>query len=566
MTTNPAHNANAAALFEGLLEDYADDATVTALSFISDKTGETHHRSYAQLKQDVRQLADVFAQQQISCVALLADNGYAWIVADLACLHAGVRCVPLPLFFSDEQLLHAVSVCQPDALLKDAHTATVSSVLDPLFGLSLGNARDGSEGQTLEFNDGHARIATLQLYQASSTMPTDAVPDTTQKITFTSGSTGDPKGVCLSVAQQFNVAQSLVERIGLSQPRHLCVLPLSTLLENVAGVYAPLLCRGTVLTPSLASVGFEGSRLVAPQAFLQALHQYQPHTLILIPQLLQLLLGACAQGWQPPASLRFIAVGGGTVSPLLLQQAHALGLPVFEGYGLSECASVVALNSPKRMENSPEMQRLDASGKPLAHVHVAIEDGEIIVQGNTFLGYAGMPETWGQDRVATGDLGALTEDGFVQIFGRRKNVLVSSFGRNISPEWVEAELISCGMLREVVVFGDARPYCIALLTPLMPIHSEAQKNALTQAIHSINQRLPDYARIQAWAVLPQPLSEADGLLTANGRPKRDQIQTVYQPLIHALYGDGDTEHALTNIPHYFYCLQSNEPANEGCTP
>ena len=121
---------------------------------------------------------------------------------------------------------------------------------------------------------------------------------------------------------------------------------LSTLLENIAGVYTPLLANGCIITPSLMDLGMHGSSTLNVGKLLTRLTGYQPNSLILVPELLLALVQACEKGWQPPQSLMFVAVGGGKVSPTLLQNVREHGLPVYEGYGLSECSSVVCLNSP----------------------------------------------------------------------------------------------------------------------------------------------------------------------------------------------------------------------------
>jgi long-subunit acyl-CoA synthetase (AMP-forming) len=352
-----------------------------------------------------------------------------------------------------------------------------------------------------------------------------ALPAGTGKITFTSGSTGRPKGVCLSNRQLLAQASALAAAAALERPRHLCLLPLSTLLENVAGVYAPLLAGGEVAVPGLAEIGFEGSSSLKPQVFLDLLARQRPHSVILTPQMLHLLVAAAGQGWVAPASLRFVAVGGAKVPRSLLEAAQALGVPAFEGYGLSECASVVSLNLPG--SNRP-----GSCGRPLPHVQVAIEDGEIRVSGNAMLGYAGEPDSWGQAGIATGDLGYLDADGFLFIDGRRKNLLISSYGRNIAPEWVENEALADGVLAECLVFGDARPHCVALLTPRDPADGD---EVIQGSIDRCNLRLPDYARIRRWHRLAQPLAASRDLLTGNGRPQRPAILARYQGEIDALY-------------------------------
>jgi long-subunit acyl-CoA synthetase (AMP-forming) len=244
-----------------------------------------------------------------------------------------------------------------------------------------------------------------------------------------------------------------------------------------------------------------------------------------------MLVTAAAAGWQTPDSLQFVAVGGGKVSASLLQQAHAAGIPAYEGYGLSECASVVSLNTPARNQQG-------SCGQPLPHLQVRIEDGEVVVSGNAMLGYLGEPDSFAAPSIRTGDLGEIDAQGFLQIRGRRKNLLISSFGRNINPEWVESEMLSQPLLAECVVLGDARPYCVALLTARDPDTTDA---AIQKHIDQVNAGLPDYAQVRRWHRLSRPLSAQPGLLTANGRPQRSAIARQYAALLTRLYPEN---HAL----------------------
>lgn len=451
------------------------------------------------------------------CVALHMDNGPDWIVIDLACQEAGVRLVPLPTFFSAEQLRHVLDTMPVDALFTDR-----PDELGPVFA---GRLRPGTA-----FAVGSGRFFRLDPPKRPA-----ALPPETGKVTFTSGSTGRPKGVCLSTRQLLRQAAALQQAVGLERPRHLCLLPLSTLLENVAGVYVPLLAGGEVIVPSLAEIGFEGSSSMDARKMLAQIARWQPQTLILTPQLLQVLVGAAQSGWPPPASLRFVAVGGARVPPALMDAAHGLGIPAYEGYGLSECASVVSLNVPGAA-------RAATCGRPLPHLQVEAIDGELHVSGNVMLGYAGDPDSWGHERIATGDLGRVDRDGYLRIEGRRKNLLISSYGRNISPEWVESEFLADGLLADCVVFGDARPHCVALLSPRDPTLPDA---ALQRAVDDRNARLPDYARVRAWCRLPRPLAAAGDLLTENGRPKRQAILARYGDCIDALY----REHPIPNTDY-----------------
>lgn len=479
--------------------------------------GDDEGYTYGELLQSVEALAAELRARDLSAIGLFANNGPRWLLVDLACQLAAVTLVPLPGFFSPQQLQHTVATSGLQALLTDM-PARFAELLPC---------------------DGEEKLAGLTLLPVANREPV-TLPAQTAKITFTSGSTGTPRGVCLSNATQFATAEALATSLEpLNCATHLCLLPLATLLENVAGAYTCWLLGGTVLVPGLERIGFTGSSQLDMARLCACIDDHQPDSLILLPQMLKALLQQVDQhGWQPPASLQFVAVGGGKVSAELLRAAQRHGLPVYEGYGLSECGSVVALNLPGAV-------REGAAGKPLPHCEIALRDGEVLVRGPRYLGYLN-GDAAGDEWLATGDLGSLDEDGYLHITGRCKNILISSYGRNISPEWIESELARAPQVLQCVVVGDARPYCSALLFP----HPGADKAELDDWIDRVNRELPDYARIHRWARLPQPLTFADGLLTANGRPRRERIAERYGAMIEALYPSADTDNELlsTSFP------------------
>lgn len=459
--------------------------------------------SYSELVVSVKRLAKELSGFKNQVLALYIDNCPEWIMIDLACQLAGITLLPLPQFFSDQQLTHAVMQAGARAVIHSN-----GDRLSSLFNVD--------ESVCM-----HSGFVVSTLPSASV-----ALPKQTAKITFTSGSTGEPKGVCLSNNQQLLVAQALKKVVNLGAKKHLSLLPFSTLLENVAGVYLTLLSAGSVLALTQKSMGFTGSSGLNIEAFLNTLRAHQPSSLIVLPELLLALIKSIEKGWRLPASLEFIAVGGSNVSLALLNKAKRLGLPVYEGYGLSECSSVVSLNNQKNL-------KVGSVGKPLTHVSVQINKGEVMVSGNTFLGYIDQADKWGQTLLATGDLGYLDDEGYLFINGRKKNLLISSFGRNINPEWVEGCALSNGLLKQCVVVGDAKPYCTALLYQANPLTGVSQ---IKQWIDTVNGSLPDYAQIKKWLILDKPFSVEAGLLTANGRPKRRAILKAYQHRIDAIYG------------------------------
>ncbi|WP_164073092.1 AMP-binding protein [Stenotrophomonas maltophilia] len=450
----------------------------------------------------VRGLAQWLQRSGVGCVASRLDNGPDWMVLDLALRIADVAHVPLPTFFSQEQAQHALQSSAAQLLV------TAGNAL----------AQHGeADAEALPGLDAHA----AWLHAPASVV----LPAGTACVTYTSGSTGHPRGVCLSAETLLTVAGSLTDAAAEIAPkRHLCLMPLSTLLENVAGLYAAVLSGAEIALPSLQEVGYTGAAGLDVPTLIRCLHRYQPESIILVPQLLLALVMAAEQGAALPASLRYLAVGGGRVAPQLLARARRLNLPVFEGYGLTECGSVVCLNRPGA-------QRDGSVGQPLPHAQVQIVDGEIVVAGSRALGYLG-GEPLAPGPIHTGDLGHIDADGYVHVTGRRKNVFITAFGRNVSPEWVESELLSHPAIAQALVWGEARADNVAVLVPRFP---QQGTQALEAALAAINAGLPDYARIARY-VLATPFTAQSGLLTANGRPRREAILAHYQAGIDAAYG------------------------------
>jgi len=452
--------------------------------------------SYQTLRTRVAQFAYWLVQKQVHSIVLHAPNCVDWVVVDLACQLSEVLLTPIPQFFSAHQVNAVISSVKPNVIVSDS---------------------------TLSFEAIESCDAiSLRTYQLAQKISVKA-PEGTTKITYTSGSTGSPKGVCLHRQHQMQVASALVSLINIKTPKHLCLLPLPTLLENVAGIYSPLLAKGTIVLASDQERGFKGSQLFNPQQLLLCITKTTPNTLILVPELLQVLVVAVHDGWIPPTSLKFIAVGGSKVSPVLLQQARNIGLPVCQGYGLSECASVVSLCTMQ--------DPIKSAGKLLPHIQASIVNNELVVSGNTFLGYLEDTGSWGQNVVHTGDIASLNNNELT-ITGRIKNTLINSFGRNISPEWIESELMATNVFRQVVVFGDAKPFCSAIVVPLQ---SNISRTFILQKIAQVNAQLPDYAQIYEPIILSTPMTSAEGLYTQNMRPKRKHIYQRFQNDIENVY-------------------------------
>lgn len=435
-------------------------------------------------------------------VAILADNTPDWIAVDLATQELGITLVPLPAFFTPAQWAYAMQ----------------SSGVQAIF------CAQPAHAQALGFTEAIWCDGGLGLYESLQERAPAGLAGV-QKITFTSGTTSEPKGVCLSTEQQWDVARALHAGLGnRGIERHLCLLPLPVLLENIAGVYTALLSGATTICPPLAETGLSGAAQFDPNVCLDAIYRYRAESVILLPQMLQALVAVARPDDERIRTLKFVAVGGAKTPAALIDAARRKGFPVYEGYGLSECGSVVSLNLPGA-------DKPGSAGKPLPNRRVRIAaDGEIEVGGKGiahYLGEAPRQAEW----LPTGDLGHLDDDGFLFISGRKKNVLITAFGRNVSPEWPESVLQGTGAIAQAVAFGEARPYLVAAIVPLS---AQVSADMLRAAVDKANQQLPDYARIRRWIAV-EPFTAANGLATANGRPRRDAIWQRHAQQLESLY-------------------------------
>jgi long-subunit acyl-CoA synthetase (AMP-forming) len=336
-------------------------------------------------------------------IGLGLPGGIDFVVADLAVTMSGRRLVPLPPFFSAEQLAN---------ILRDAN---VGAIIARDVALS-----DLAPGLAIIDPDGDRNSAPgLPDYRGGA-----------QRVIFTSGSSGRPKGVVHGDRQLAASLRALSEIVRATEAdRHLSVLPLAQLLEQICGVFLPILAGAeTTFSPASTSALFGGP--IA--ALTEAMTRTRPTTSLLVPALLaRWIADLSARSLTAPDSLRFVAVGGAATPPAVLQAAAARGIPVFEGYGLSECCAVVAMNRPGDVTPG-------TAGRVLTPLKVTIEAGEIVVDGPTVMeGYldgAPAPARW-----RTGDRGWFIDGGLV-VEGRTDALIVTREGRNISPEWVEARV------------------------------------------------------------------------------------------------------------------------------
>jgi long-subunit acyl-CoA synthetase (AMP-forming) len=454
----------------------------------------SHDRSlsYAELMDCLRQAMVQLESMQVEALGLYLDNGIDWVIYDLAAFSIGIRSVPLPLFFSDAQIVHAIVDADLDAILFD-------QVL-PKGIVGRGVALPGISDSRLQ------RIRAARDKQVASK---PANPSSVAKISYTSGTTGSPQGIELESGFIEQTSESLRAAIGnLEIQSHLGILPYAMLLENIAGIYVPLSLGRCVYAESAAAVGLTSALGLDPSKLRVSFERIQPNSLILTPQLLEVLCQLAETAAIKTDCLVFVAVGGARVAPALMRRARAAGIPAYEGYGLTEFASVATLNTPAN-------DRIGSVGKPLPGVRVVIaDDGEICLARDTEV--AGAQD--GPKLIRSGDLGRIDAAGFVYVDGRKSNLIVLSNGRNIAPEWIEAELSASPLIAQSFVFSECQQRLVALL------RTAAADAEVDAEIERINAKLPAYARLQGWYRLSSPFSREGQTLTANGRLRRGQIE------------------------------------------
>jgi long-chain acyl-CoA synthetase len=488
--------------------------------------------------------------------ALLAPNSIRWAAVHLGLMAEGMIVVPLYSRQSPAELVAMMRDCQPSLIF----TSEAS------LGEALANAWPQAPKRMLFDELFHPSTGQMRLADApNSRQPGDIVT-----IIYTSGTSGEPKGVCLNVANLTHMLACTTERLdqlmgATHEPdRVFHYLPFNFAASTI--LMLSCLNRESVLTLStdLNQLAAE-IRQASPNYFLnvptllERVRRGVQEAIAQRPAIIRSLFTRARTGWQRKHTgrgraldsfwlalgralifrkirerfgphLRALICGSAPLAPETQQFFLMLGIPVLQAYGLTETTGICTLDDP-RVPVEPGYV-----GTVIAGIEMKLaENEEIVVRGpHIFPGYWNRPEETArvlQDGwFHTGDQGEVNVRGNWRISGRLKNLIILNSGHNIAPEPIEEKL---GRLLpaapQIVVVGNGRGYLCVLVT------GGVDSAAVRAALEALNPELPHYRQIRNFTILPGVFSAENGLLTANGKLRRDAINARYASEINAMY-------------------------------
>ena len=491
-------------------------------------------------------------------VAIVADTSHLWAAVDLAILSLGAVTVGLypnlPVPRLQQQLAHCGARL---AILQDHRLA--AHFADATRSVPLGVRVLYPGGATPALTPSPATVASLRARVAA------VDPDSPATIVYTSGTTGDSKGAVLTHRAFHHVVHHSRDAFP-TRPgdRSVVFLPMAHVLQRFATY------RGLV-------DGIEGWYAPHIAGLPDTIRAARPHVLVAVPRVLEkvriearkqadkrgalaLFDWASAIGSTPRTSswrdrarfevadrlvlrrirrglggqLRAIVSGSAPLDPALARWFEGAGIPVREGWGLTEtCAPATA--------DPLHASKPGSVGKPLAGVQVRVAaDGELEVASPAlFSEYFDAPEATAaaftpDGWFRTGDLGRVDADGYVWITGRKKDLLITAGGRNIAPTPIEQALHVDGV-GHAVVLGDRRPYLVALLFPDADAPVPAPTSAITAAIHTWNRSQPRHQHVVDWRWVDHPLTVESGALTPTLKVRRSMVAQQHAQHVNGLY-------------------------------
>ena len=590
------------AIFQNRVQEYGDRTLVK----YKNKQGVWEEISWNKLNSMVRDIGMFLINKEIQPgdkVALFSPNRYEWWVADLAIISVGAVNVPIYATNSSEESRYIIENSDSKMCFTGTreHMDKILQIKDKLPNL----------GEIIIFDDLDEPVPGVITFQDACKEGKAAknreefdkrlVPIKIQDVAtiiYTSGTTGNPKGVMLThknFVSNVNQIQAVDPDFTSGDHIFLSFLPLAHSLERTSGYYSPIF------------LGHKVAFAESTEKLLENFREIRPTFLVSVPRIYEKIhsgIKAKAAGAPPVKKALFnwamgiaeenlsyvcenkerrgifafkyyladklifnklrVALGldklQGAVSggaPLSVADAEfflGMGIKVLEGFGLTETTPVTNVNKPKRIKPG-------TVGPAVKDTIIKISDvGEVLVKGPQVMkGYykneAATTEAFTSDGFfRTGDIGEIDKDGYLKITGRMKDLIVTSSGKNISPQNIEHALIACPFIEQVAVIGDNRKYLSALIVPSYAaletwakennIAFTSRKNLISKPDveklfeAEIGQCLKDYSRvmqIRKLTLLETEWSQATGELTPTMKLKRNVLKQKYSSQIESMY-------------------------------
>ena len=466
-------------------------------------------------------------------ICILMGNVPEWPISDIGTILAGGIGVGLYPTSSAEQIAYIINHSDAEFVLVDTaeQLQKVLSIRDQLQKVRhlITLDADGSS-DVIPYRDfiargasAHAKLAPLLKERAE-----DAKPDDIAIMVYTSGTTGAPKGACLSHRYIINSVESLRQTIPIYDTDvSFSYLPFCHVAERISGLYNRLYAGASAyFVDDLARLG-EYMLEVKPTVFASLPRFFEKIHARIVAE------GSTRVKDYFGGRVRLLTSGG---APLPLEVAEffaAAGLPILQAYGLTENVCVAF--------NRPENFKFGTVGPPMPGCEVRIaDDKEILVRSEMmFSGYYKAPEEtakmFADGWLLTGDLGEIDQDGFLKIIGRKKELIVTSTGKKIAPALLENMLKENHLISQAMVYGEGRSYLVALIT----LHSAVSREAIQAIVDGVNRRVSSTESIKRFAILDRDFEIARDEITPTGKLKRDVIVNRFENVINELYLTAD---------------------------
>ena len=531
-------------------------------------------------------------------VLLLAENRPEWAIADLAIMAAGG--VTVPAYTTNTAETHAyllshsaaaAAVVSNDRLARSLLPALASAPALKLM-VAMEPLREAAQ-LTVPVLSWAEALALGEQAAAQGDPVAALAPDDLACFIYTSGTGGNPKGVMLThgnIISNVAGAQAVLQTLGLGDDEvFLSFLPLSHAYEHTGGQFLPMVVGAQIYYA-------DGLEALASN-FLEV----RPTVVACVPRLYEVMrqrilrTTARQQGLKAKLFARALELGskayerpeamsmaervfnrlldklvrdvvrarfGGRIKALISGGAPltydvglfftALGVPLYQGYGLTECSPVISVNSPGQV-------KLHTVGRPIPTMEVRIaEDGEILARGPSVMRGYWRDETSTRQVLRdgwlhTGDVGVIDPDGFLQITDRKKDIIVNSGGDNVAPQRVEGVITLQPEIAQAIVYGDGRPHLVALVVPdsefaktfakqhkLKPDLGELAQHkdferVIGEAVARANEHLSVIERVRHFRLMPEPFTIEKGTMTPTLKLRRQMIYQVHKDLFESMY-------------------------------